>query len=474
MLDTKGYEKYDYLFGLFERISEIPRGSGNTKPIADYLESFARSRGLECIRDESDNIIIRKPATPDKAGSPAVIFQGHSDIVAEKTKDSTKDMLRDGLDIYRDGDFIRAKDTTLGADDGVALAYALAVLDGRAESHPDFEALFTSNEETGLFGAMALDGALLRGRLMVNIDSGGERSFTVGCAGGMNTVITLPVEREGAGESFYKLTVSGLAGGHSGCDIHKGRLNATHILAEALSALGDIRIADLAGGTKDNAIPRSAECIFSAKSDLCAIACQVIDSIKAKYSPIEKDISLELEEAKTDSKLLSSDASRLAVSLLFSLPTGIIKMSEELKGQVETSLNLGITELSEKALTLSFYLRSSREGANEETLEELKRIASEHSALTEVLSYYPAWEYNPSSPLREAMISLWHEFHDGEPKVSTLHAGLECGIIASKIEGLDCIAIGPDNYALHTTEEHLSIPSFTRMWDYLVEFLKRI
>ena len=474
MLDIKGYEKYNYLFGLFERISEIPRGSGNTKPIADYLESFARSRGLECIRDESDNIIIRKQATPDKAGSPAVIFQGHSDIVAEKTKDSTKDMLREGLDIYRDGDFIRAKDTTLGADDGVALAYALAVLDGRAESHPDFEALFTSNEETGLFGAMALDGSHLRGRLMVNIDSGGERSFTVGCAGGMNAIITLPVKRDGAEEKFYKLTVSRLAGGHSGCDIHKGRLNATHILAEALSELGDMRIAELAGGTKDNAIPRSAECIFSAKSDVCVIACRVIDSITAKYSPIEKDIHLEISETESTLVTLDADSSRCAISLLCSLPTGIIKMSEELGGQVETSLNLGITELSENELTLSFYLRSSRKGANEETLETLKKIACEHSAKIEVPSSYPAWEYNPSSPLREAMISLWHEFYEGEPEVSTIHAGLECGIIASKIEGLDCIAIGPDNYALHTTEEHLSIPSFTRMWDYLVEFLKRI
>lgn len=474
MLDINGYEKYAHLFEIFERISEIPRGSGNTKPIADYLESFARSRGLEYVRDASDNVIIRKPATPDKVGSPAVIFQGHSDIVAEKTKDSTKDMLREGLDIYRDGDFIRAKDTTLGADDGVALAYALSVLDGRAESHPDFEALFTSNEETGLFGAMALDGALLRGRLMVNIDSGGERSFTVGCAGGMNAVITLPVKRDSAEEKFYKITVSGLAGGHSGCDIHKGRLNATHILAEALSALGDIRIAELAGGTKDNAIPRSAECIFCAKSDISAIACQVIEAITAKYSSVEKDIHLELSEAKSASAVLDARSSKLVISLIFSLPTGIIKMSEELKGQVETSLNLGITELSEDALTLSFYLRSSREGANEETLEVLKRIACEHSAKTAVLSSYPAWEYNPSSPLREAMISLWHEFYEGEPNVATLHAGLECGIIAAKVEGLDCIAIGPDNYALHTTEEHLSIPSFTRMWDYLVEFLKRI
>ena len=235
-----------------------------------------------------------------------------------------------------------------------------------------------------------------------------------------------------------------------------------------------MNIAELSGGTKDNAIPRSAECIFSAKSDVYAIACQVIDSVTAKYSSIEKDIHLEISEAESTSSVLDRDSSRLAISLLFSLPTGIIKMSEELVGQVETSLNLGITELSENELTLSFYLRSSREGANEETLATLKSIADEHYAKTEVPSSYPAWEYNPSSPLREAMISIWHEFYEGEPKVETLHAGLECGIIAAKVEGLDCIAIGPDNYALHTTEEHLSIPSFTRMWDYLVEFLKRI
>jgi dipeptidase D len=474
MLDVSGFEKYERIIRLFEKISEIPRGSGNTRPIADFLEEFASSRGLEYVRDSSDNIIIRKPATEDKKGSPAIIFQGHSDIVAEKTPDCKKDMTREGLDLYRDGDFIRARGTTLGADDGVALAYGLAVLDGMADSHPDFEALFTSNEETGLFGAMDLDGSLLRGRLMVNLDSGAARIFTVGCAGGMNTVITLPIKREAPNGRCYRLTVSGLVGGHSGCDIHRGRLNATHILAEALSRLGDIRIAELSGGTKDNAIPRSAECVFYADSDLSAVACEVSEDIKAKCSSIEKDIEITFAPAVSTVEALDGESSRRAVSLLCALPTGILKMSEELEDQVETSLNLGITELTEKELSLSFYLRSSHDSANEETHATLKRIADEHGAVTEVLSSYPGWAYNPISPLREAMISLWREFYDGEPAVTTIHAGLECGIIAAKVEGLDCVSIGPNTYSLHTTEEHLSISSYTRMWDYLKELLKRI
>ena len=474
MLDISGFEKYERLIRLFEAISDIPRGSGNTRPIADFLENFAVSRGLEYDRDESDNIIIRKPATEDKKGSPAIIFQGHSDIVAEKTPDCKKDMTREGLDLYRDGDHIRARGTTLGADDGVALAYGLAVLDGLADSHPDFEALFTSNEETGLFGALALDGSLLRGRLMVNLDSGGDRVFTVGCAGGMNTVITLPVERETPHGRCYRIEVSGLIGGHSGCDIHRGRLNATHILAEALSRLGDIRIAELSGGTKDNAIPRSAECVFYADSDVSAIACEISEDIRVKCSSIEKDIEITLTPAVSTALALDGESSRRAVSLLYSIPTGIVRMSEELAGQVETSLNLGITELCDKELSLSLYLRSSREGANEETHATLKRIADGHGARTEMLSSYPGWTYNPVSPLRKSMISLWREFYDGEPTVMAIHAGLECGIIAAKVEGFDCIAIGPNNYALHTTEEHLSISSFTKMWDYLKEFLKRI
>ncbi len=474
MLDISGFEKYESILRFFEEISAIPRGSGNTAPIADYLEAFASARGLECIRDTADNVVIRKPATQGFEGRPTIILQGHTDIVAEKTVDCKIDMERCGLDIYRDGNLLRARGTTLGADDGVAVAYALAALDGAADGHPALEAVFTSNEETGLFGAEALDGSMLRGRLLINIDSDREGIFTVGCAGGMQVAVTLPVGRETAGGKCYRLTVSGLLGGHSGVDINEGRENATRILGEALAKLPDVLIAELSGGTKDNAIPRSAECVFVAKEDISAGACQVFDALRAKYSTAEPSVCLELSEAESSVMPLDSISTERVIGLLTSLPTGIIKMSEELVGQVETSLNLGITELTEESLSLSFYLRSSREGATESLYEELAKIAGAYSASATINSSYPAWEYNPDSPLRETMVSLYRELYGSEPIVNTIHAGLECGILAAKVEVLDCISIGPDNFCLHTTEEHLSIPSFARVWDFLVMLMKRI
>ena len=473
MFDFSGYEKYSYLFELFDKISSIPRGSGNTSGIADYLVSFARERGLEYLRDSQDNVIIRKKATPGLENAPAVILQGHSDIVAERSPDSDKDMLSEGLDLYRDGDFLRAHGTTLGADDGVALVYALAVLDGRAEAHPDVEAVFTSDEETGLFGAAALDGRELRGRLLLNIDSDREGIFTVGCAGGMQVCVSMPVTRESYAKSAYKLTVSGLAGGHSGVDIHLRRENATHLLAEALSKLGEVRIASLSGGTKDNAIPRSAECVFYSCEPKCPGTCEVFEPILAKYREHEPEVSISLEAIACDAVPLDFDSSSRLIKLLYSLPTGIVAMSPHLKGEVETSLNLGITRLNDEELSLSFYLRSSREGATDALYSEIAKICSSLGATATVVSSYPAWEYNPDSPLRERLVSLYREKYGREPVVNTIHAGLECGIIAAKVEGLDCVSMGPDNYALHTTEEHLSMSSFVSVWEFLNDFLKQ-
>lgn len=473
MLDISGYEKYSYLFDLFSEISAIPRGSGNTDGIAEYLVHFAKARGLAVLRDEANNVIIRKPPAAGYEDAPAVILQGHSDIVAEKLPGCDIDMEKDGLDLYRDGDFIRARGTTLGADDGVAMVYALAVLDGRCEAHPEIEVLITSDEEVGLIGATALDGSSLKGRLLVNIDSDEEGIFTVGCAGGMAVSVTMPVKGAPYRGEATCLKVSGLAGGHSGVDINKGRENATHLLAEALSVLGDIEIISLAGGTKDNAIPRSAECVFLAKSPITPEACEKIESIKAKYVAHEPDVSFEISSCQASGSILSVEDSRRAVSLLKELPTGIIKMSEELKGQVETSLNLGVTELGADGLDMTFYIRSSREGANDALAARVAEVAEAHGAKAVICSSYPAWEYNPSSPLRERMVALYREKYGREPIVNTIHAGLECGIIAAKIDGLDCISMGPDNRDLHTTEEHLSISSFVSVWEFIKDFLSQ-
>jgi len=473
MLDVVGFEEYSYLFEHFSAISAIPRGSGNCSGIADYLVEFARARGLEYLRDRMNNVLIRKPATEGYEDAPAVILQGHTDIVAERTPDCKKDMSREGLDLFVDGDFIRARGTTLGADNGTAVVYALSVLDGRCGAHPAIEALFTADEETGLFGAAALDGGWLRGRLLLNLDSDREGVFTVGCAGGMQVTVSRAAVGEGYCGDAVRLSVSGLLGGHSGVDIDKRRENATKILAEALTELGELRILSLLGGSKDNAIPRTAECVFIPEKPISAGACEILEKIGAKYRDHEPSISIKLSAVSAEGELRSSEDSAAILSLLRELPSGIVKMSEELEGEVETSLNLGITELTPDALSLSFYVRSSREGATAEVAEVIRGIAEAHGGVAEIASSYPAWEYDPKSPLRERIVRLYRESYGKEPVVNTIHAGLECGVIAAKVDGLDCISTGPDIYDLHTTEEHLSIPSFVAVWKFICDFLKQ-
>ena len=472
MLNISGYDKYSYLFELFCEISAIPRGSGNTDGIVEYLVNFAKARGLEYQRDAKNNVIIRKPATAGYEDAPAVILQGHSDIVAEKTNDCKIDMSREGLDLYVDGDFIKARGTTLGADDGVAMVYALAVLDGKCEAHPAIEALITSDEEIGLLGASALDGSQIRGRLLVNLDSDGEGIFTVGCAGGMEVTVSLTAGGEKYSGGAMRLAVSGLTGGHSGVDIDRGRENATKLMASILAKLGDIQIVSLSGGTKDNAIPRDAECVFVAK-EIGSEVYEAIERIKSECIDREPNISIELCPIETEGVIRSVSDSAKIVSLLAEFPNGIVKMSEELEGQVETSLNLGITRLNDGGLALSFYVRSSRGGAAESVAKSIDEVATLHGAQSRINSSYPAWEYKPDSPLRERMVALYREKYGKDAVVNTIHAGLECGIIASKIDGLDCISMGPDNYDLHTPDERLSISSFVSVWEFICDFLRQ-
>lgn len=474
MLDVTGFEKYAPIIQLFEKISDIPRPSGHTDAISDFLVTFARERGLEYSRDSHNNVIIRKPATSGQEHRAGIILQGHTDIVAETDAECKKDMTREGLDLYRDGEFLRARGTTLGADDGVAVAYALAVLDGAVERHPYVEALFTSDEETGLVGAEALDGSLLHARRLINIDSDEEGVFTVGCAGGMQVRVSLPINRCNHAGYRYKLSVSGLLGGHSGCDINLGRENAVRILAEAMSSFPGARIVSLSGGNKDNAIPRSAECIFLSKAPIDTGACGIFDKILDKYLPVEPHLLIEIGECDGDGIPLDPISSERVCELISSLPNGVIKMSEVLSGQVETSLNLGAANLTGEELLLSYYLRSSRLGATDELYLKMRDISISLGAIATSTSSYPAWEYSGSSPLCDTLVKLYREEYRKEPVVNTIHAGLECGIIAAKVEGLDCISIGPDNHCLHTTEEHLSLPSFCRVWDFLVRILETI
>ena len=474
MLNIPEYKNAEAVFRFFEEITKIPRGSGNTGPIAEYLVRFATERGLYVRRDEFDNVIIKKPASPGREGRPAVIFQGHTDIVAEKLPELKKDMTREGVEIYRDGDFIRARGTTLGGDDGVAIAYALAVLDSDEIEHPAFEALFTSDEETGLTGATGLDPFDLEGRLLVNIDSDDEGVFTVGCAGGVRVDVRLPVARESFGDVFYRISLSGLQGGHSGIEINRGRENALKLLGGLLSELErDFRVVSFTGGNADNAIPRDAEAVVAVCGGFSKQDLETIGGYAARFAECEPDMAVDVSEAACGDALTFADGRRL-VELICELPSGVIGMSRDIEGLVETSLNMGVARLSEGALEISFSVRSAKGSEKEALVSRVRAIATSKGATVGERGAYPAWEYRAESYLRDLACEVFRDVYGRDAEVLIIHAGLECGILSGKIEGLDAISLGPDNYDIHTTEEHLSISSTARVWDYLLELLKRI
>ena len=474
MLNINDHKSIEKVVRFFEEFSAIPHGSGNTSMIADYLVDFAKKRNLDYSRDSADNVIIRKRATKGYEDRPAVIFQGHLDMVAEKKPGADINMETDGLSLYRDGDFLRAKDTTLGGDDGVALAYALAVLDSDDIAHPDFEAVFTSDEEIGLLGAVAIDPELIKGRLLINIDSDEEGVFTVGCAGGMRSDISLPVHRSNSATDSYRVKVSGFKGGHSGVEIDKGRVNANKALVEILSKIGDISIKELRGGNADNAIPRECECVFTCSYDHSALIRKLGDELKAKYADIEPDICVSVEKTVNTSAGVRVDDTMRLISLLDALPSGIISMSEDVEGLVETSLNLGILRLEADSAEISFSVRSAKGSAKTALSERLAKIAKEHGANYSTRGEYPAWEYKKDSHLRDVMKSVYEDMYGRSPEIVIIHAGLECGIFSEKIEGLDCVSIGPDNKDIHTTEERLSLSSLERVWQFLLNVLKKI
>ena len=474
MLDISDFKSAEPPIRFFEEISKIPRGSGNTGAVADYLEAFAKGRRLFCMRDEHNNVIIRKPATVGREDRPGIIFQGHTDIVAEKTKNVNIDMQKERLSLFRDGDFLRANGTTLGADDGIAVAYALAVLDSDSIEHPEFEAIFTSDEEIGLIGASGLDATNIKGRMLINIDSDDEGIFTAGCAGGVRTDITLPIRRALFCGKTYRLSLSGLTGGHSGIEIDKGRGNAIKKLAEMLYSIPRLRLVSLCGGNADNAIPRDAEAVFMLTSPITDFELSSINKIINSLKRIEPAAEYSLCEIKAKDIPLDGISSAKAVSLIMREPSGVISMSRDIEGLVETSLNIGIARLDKSALSLSFSIRSSVNRGKLEVCERVRQIAEGHGARVTYQADYPAWEYRKDSYLRNIMCEVYEDMYGKAPKVVTIHAGLECGILTDKIPGLDCISIGPDNFDIHTPNEHLSLSSATRVWEYLIEVLRRI
>ena len=470
MLNIPEYRSAERVFHYFEEISKIPHGSGETDKIAEYLVSFAKERGLFVKRDSANNVIIRKNATRGYTDRPTVIIQGHIDMVLAKTAECKKDLSVEGVEIYRDGDFLKAVGTTLGGDDGVAVAYALALLEAEDISHPELEIVLTSDEEIGLLGATALDASELHGKVMINIDSDDEGIFTAGCAGGMRIDAKIDARTEKNVTDGVRVAINGFKGGHSGSRINIPHANAIKVLGELIDKLG-CEVGGLKGGNADNAIPRSAECVvFGVDVDKIKAACE---EIIAKYKDVEPDGCYEITEC-TSASLYSPEVSKRIAALITEEPNGVVAMSEQIKGQVETSLNMGILECDESGVTVSFSLRSSKGAKKAELATRVTKIAKSKGAVCDAHGAYPGWDYREESPLRDTMCAVYKKMYGTDAKVITIHAGLECGIFSDKIEDLDCISMGPNGHDIHTTEERLSISSTARVWEFLKEVLKNI
>ena len=467
------------VFGYFEQICAIPHGSGNTKGISDYLVSFAREQGLKYIQDEANNVILFAEGTCGMEDHDPVILQGHMDMVCEKDRDCDLDMALQGLDVRQDGRFVFAKGTTLGGDDGVAVAYVLALMADRSIPHPPLEAILTVDEEIGMLGADKIDLSQLKGRVLINLDSEDEGVFTVSCAGGALVTISLPVERRAVYGPCIRLTVDGLRGGHSGAEIHKNRANANKVMGEFLSRIQKIMplcLTSLAGGTKDNAIPQSCQATAVAMGihleRINTIAAELQAEIRETYDEPEALIQAFDVDALGGNSLTSESTAKV-VGLLCAAPNGVQAWSKDIEGLVQTSLNLGIAKLGERFST-GFSVRSSVNTEKQELLEQLKTLAGFYEASYSQSGEYPAWEYRKDSHLRDTMVRVYREMFGREPQVLAIHAGLECGILGEKLPGLDCVSIGPQMYDIHTSREKLDVASTERTWRFLLEVLKAL
>ena len=488
-----GYEPASVL-AFFEDICAIPHVSGDEKAIADYIEQFATTRGLSCYRDSVHNVFIKLPATKGHESAPAVMLQGHTDMVGEKTADSTHNFATDGLKLRVDAEgWISATDTTLGGDDGIAVAMMLAILDNPPEPHPSIECLFTVSEETGLEGAWAFDPAAAgaTAHTMINLDSEAEGVLTAGCSGGMRTDITLPVTCEPAEGIAVKITLDGFTGGHSGVEIHEGHTNAIKAMGRILRALTepyDFSLISVSGGGKDNAIPRD-----------CSVTVDLRDATHAET--FLRDVTAEAEKLRSEPNMIPADkvftctaeilsetpalcmddkTTHAVLSLLTLVRDGVLSMSAHVKGLVAHSRNLGIVktltdgEGKPTAVKFSMSTRSASNNHLDDSERELAALGAVLGGEATHRARYPGWDYAPVSPLRDLWTKVSEETYGITPRVEVIHAGLECGILCDKLGEMDIISVGPDMRDIHTPREMLSIPSVERTYALVCKTLTRL
>jgi len=475
------HAKTKTIVGLFEEINKIPRCSKNEKAIADWLLAWARAHGLEARTDKVMNVVIDVPATAGYEKAPALVFQGHMDMVCEKTKDSTHDFAKDPIGLVFEDGWLTADRTTLGADNGIALAMALTVALDEDTPHPPLELLFTVDEETGLTGATALEPGFIKGKVLLNVDSEDEGVFTVGCAGGKDTHTTLPVAPEAApsGHKAFRVVAGGMRGGHSGVDIHEQRANALKVLTltlDRLAAAIDLRIADIAGGTAHNAIPRDAEALVYLPAGEADRAAEIVSglgaTLKAECAKTDPKVALSLEPAEGAGKALSAAETRKVLDYLLTFPHGVSEMSNDIQGLVETSNNMATIKLAQNQVEVMSSQRSSNMDKLDRLTAQIEALARLAGGGAESGGGYPAWKPNMDSPLLARCVALYKEMFGKEPVVEIIHAGLECGIIGAKYDGMDMISFGPTIKNPHSPDEKIEIETIGQVWDFMAALMK--
>ncbi|MCT4661237.1 MAG: aminoacyl-histidine dipeptidase [Tissierellales bacterium] len=468
------------LFYFFEELSKIPRGSGDEKAISDHIYEFAKENGLEAYQDEMNNLIIKKPAHSTMADRPGVILQGHLDMVNVKEEDCNHDFDKDPIKLIYTEDLITADGTSLGADNGIAVAMALALLTDKEAVHPKITALFTVDEESGMGGAANLDPTHVEGEIMINIDSEEEGIFLGSCAGGVRNIVTQTVKRtDSKFKETYKVKISNLLGGHSGSEIHTGRANAIKLLGRMLQSFKEsfeFELVSLTGGEKMNAIPNRAEAIIrtSHKDKLDELVDSLRNTYSKEYGMVEKNITITTTSEESEMKSMTTESRNYVIALLRLIPYGPQTMSQAIEGLVESSSNIGVLTTEGDAVLFESAIRSSVQTLKHEIAKRIQEAAMLTGADFKLISDYPAWEYREDSHIREVFKSSYKKLFNKDAKIDAIHAGLECGLLTEKLGAIDMISMGPNMYEVHSPNERLEIQSTIRTWELLNDVLKNV
>lgn len=475
MNDVKNLEPKD-VFKWFYEINQHPRSSGNEKEISDFLVKFAKDRNLEVYQDEILNVIIKKPSTKGYENSETVIIQGHMDMVCVKTDDSNHNFDTDPIEMIVDGDLLKANNTTLGGDDGIAVAYGLAILDSDEIPHPPIELLITTNEETGMDGAMALTNEHLSGTRLLNLDTEEEGSFLVSCSGGANIDSKFKVEKEDCNLPAYEILVSGLKGGHSGSEINLQRANAIKVVARLFNSVKEsVRLSSIEGGIKHNAIPSQAKAVFVSENfdKIKEILDTLISDIKEEYRVEEPELDIKINPS-TAKDVYTEKLSKSLLDFLMILPDGVQYISKDIENLVQTSLNNAIIGEKDGEITLVTSVRSASSSSLTEILSRIEIMAEVFGGDTKIYAEYPAWQYEAESKLRDIAVSTYEQLYGKKPQIDSIHAGLECGLLKGILPNTDMISYGPDIKNAHSPQEHMSISSVQRVWDYTKKLLENL